>query len=127
MEKLHSMSGDIHIPSPTRVESPKTQMVSVIPTIPFIPPPPFMPPMPPPPFMHGDMPPLRRFVASPPLNRGYSPAGNLYDRERFSPDSRYRDDYSVITPYDTETDFSPPRSPIRTKSFKRDRPNGGLS
>lgn len=50
----------------------------------------------------------------PPPNNRYSPNSFVDDRSRYSgrysPDSRY-DDYPGI--YETETDFSPPRSPER--------------
>lgn len=126
---MPSFQGDLNIPSPIRVDSPKTSLMNVHPVIPFLPPPPFMSGpnfMPPPPLGHNDLSrPLGRFVTSPTaLNRGYSPAHNDHSRGRYSPDSRYRDDYSVMDDY-TETDFSPPLSPVRrNKSYRRD---GGLS
>lgn len=78
------------------------------------PPHPFIPP----PFMPNEMrpPPLGRLM-SPTPNR-YSP--NLSDRDRYSPDrgrytpdSRYNDSRynDALSPYETETDFSPPPSP----------------
>lgn len=61
---------------------------------------------------------------SPPLihpNDRYSPNMLLDDRsryrDRFSPDSRFNDD--PMYPYDTENDFSPPRSP--EPRYYRDR------
>uniref|UniRef100_A0A336KY15 CSON001466 protein n=1 Tax=Culicoides sonorensis TaxID=179676 RepID=A0A336KY15_CULSO len=128
------------VPSPLRVESPNSPLM-----IPGIPPPPFLPGqyMPP----HGPLPaglpgvpplpfipppigqaPLGRLISPPPPNRGaYSPS-LIDDRDRYSPDSRYNDDYSVIsTRYDTETDFSPPPSPpkySRNTSSGYSRQNG---
>lgn len=127
-----SMNNDLGVPSPIRVESPNAPiMMGAIPQFlppPFMaPPPPFMPP----PFGEMRPPPLGRLM-SPPPNR-YSP-NNLddrdhrdhrgmnreRDRDRYSPnhrgryspaDSRYDDDYSVMSHYDEETDFSPPPSP----------------
>ncbi|XP_055613912.1 transport and Golgi organization protein 1 [Uranotaenia lowii] len=117
-------------PSPIRVESPNAPMMA-LPPPPFMPPPfgpPFMPPFIPPP-NPGEMrpAPLGRLM-SPPPNR-YSPSmmenrGNdrySPDRGRYSPDSRY--DYSVMSNYETETDFSPPPSPpphSRRSNYDRD-------
>ncbi|XP_052870255.1 transport and Golgi organization protein 1 [Anopheles cruzii] len=130
-------------PSPIRVESPNAPppMMGVLPPPPFMPPfmpgppPPFMPPFMPPPHGPGEMrpPPLGRLM-SPPPNR-YSPnsiidARDRYspDRGRYSPDSRY--DYSVMSTYETENDFSPPPSPphhSRHSNYDRewDRDRGG--
>ncbi|XP_058820270.1 transport and Golgi organization protein 1 isoform X2 [Topomyia yanbarensis] len=115
--------------SPLRVESPNAPMMG-LPPPPFIPPPfgqPFLPPFMPPP-LPGEMrpAPLGRLM-SPPPNR-YSP--NMIDtrdrfspdRGRYSPDSRY--DYSVMSNYETETDFSPPPSPpphSRRSNYDRER------
>ncbi|XP_053694169.1 transport and Golgi organization protein 1 [Sabethes cyaneus] len=116
-------------PSPIRVESPNAPMMG-LPPPPFMPPPfgpPFMPPFMPPPGPGELRPaPLGR-LTSPPPNR-YSPnvieSRDRYspDRGRYSPDSRY--DYSVMSNYETETDFSPPPSPppyMRRSSYERDR------
>ncbi|XP_055551130.1 transport and Golgi organization protein 1 isoform X2 [Wyeomyia smithii] len=114
--------------SPIRVESPNAPMMG-LPPPPFMPPfgPPFMPPFMPPPGPGELRPaPLGR-LTSPPPNR-YSPnvidSRDRYspDRGRYSPDSRY--DYSVMSNYETETDFSPPPSPptyMRRSSYERDR------
>ncbi|XP_041777039.1 transport and Golgi organization protein 1 isoform X3 [Anopheles merus] len=112
-------------PSPIRVESPNAPpLMGVLPPPPFMPPfmpgppPPFMPPFIPPPHGAGEMrpPPLGRLMSPPPPNNRYSPnniidARDRYspDRGRYSPDSRY--DYSVMSTYETENDFSPPPSP----------------
>uniref|UniRef100_A0A182K4Z5 SH3 domain-containing protein n=1 Tax=Anopheles christyi TaxID=43041 RepID=A0A182K4Z5_9DIPT len=112
-------------PSPMRVESPNAPpLMGVLPPPPFMPPfmpgppPPFMPPFIPPPHGSGEMrpPPLGRLMSPPPPNNRYSPhnvidARDRYspDRGRYSPDSRY--DYSVMSTYETENDFSPPPSP----------------
>lgn len=117
---MPSMPSLNSVPSPLRVESPNSPIM-----LPGMPPPPqflpsgqFMPTglppgvhplpfMPPPPFDLPSRPPHNRLISPPP--RGYSPS--LID-DRYSPDSRYHDDYSVMsTRYDTETDFSPPPSP----------------
>uniref|UniRef100_A0AAG5CVQ2 SH3 domain-containing protein n=1 Tax=Anopheles atroparvus TaxID=41427 RepID=A0AAG5CVQ2_ANOAO len=127
-------------PSPIRVESPNAPppLMGVLPPPPFMPPflpgppPPFMPPFMPPPHGPGEMrpPPLGRLMSPPP------PAGNRYspssiidardryspDRGRYSPDSRY--DYSVMSTYETENDFSPPPSPhhhSRHSNYDRER------
>lgn len=126
------------VPSPLRVESPNSPiMLPGMPPPPqFLPPGQYMPPgplstglppgvpplpfIPPPPFdltsrQHGG-----RLVSPPP--RGYSPS--LID-DRYSPDSRYHDDYSVMsTRYDTETDFSPPPSPPKHSRITSARQNG---
>uniref|UniRef100_A0A1Q3FG69 Putative transport and golgi organization protein 1 n=1 Tax=Culex tarsalis TaxID=7177 RepID=A0A1Q3FG69_CULTA len=127
-------------PSPIRVESPNAPPPPLmgLPPPPFLPPPfgaPFMPPFMPPPGPGEMRPaPLGRLM-SPPPNR-YSPSmdrdrdhrDHRYspdrDRGRYSPDSRY--DYSVMSNYETETDFSPPRSPSphshsRRSNYDRDR------
>ncbi|XP_050086690.1 uncharacterized protein LOC126571871 isoform X2 [Anopheles aquasalis] len=123
---LPNMSTDLGMtaPSPMRVESPNAPppLMGVLPPPPFMapfmpgPPPPFLPPFMPPHHGPGEMrpPPLGRLM-SPPPNR-YSPnsiidARDRYspDRGRYSPDSRY--DYSVMSTYETENDFSPPPSP----------------
>lgn len=66
-------------------------------------------------------------MSPPPPNR-YSPSlidsRDRYtpERGRYSPDSRY--DYSVMSNYETETDFSPPPSPpphSRRSNYDRDR------
>ncbi|XP_049281290.1 transport and Golgi organization protein 1 isoform X2 [Anopheles funestus] len=126
-------------PSPIRVESPNApQLLGVLPPPPFMPPfmpgppPPFMPPFMPPPHGPGEMrpPPLGRLMSPPPPpNNRYSPnniidARDRYspDRGRYSPDSRY--DYSVMSTYETENDFSPPPSPphhTRHSNYDRDR------
>ncbi|XP_055644797.1 transport and Golgi organization protein 1 isoform X2 [Toxorhynchites rutilus septentrionalis] len=104
-------------PSPLRVESPNAPMM-VLPPPPFHMPPPFGPPfMPPfmPPPGPGEMrpAPLGRLMSPSPIR--YSPSlvdsRDRYspDRGRYLPDSRY--DYSVMSNYETETDFSPPPSP----------------
>ncbi|XP_053664427.1 transport and Golgi organization protein 1 [Anopheles marshallii] len=125
-------------PSPIRVESPNApQLMGVLPPPPFLPPfmpgppPPFMPPFMPPPHGPGEMrpPPLGRLMSPPPPNNRYSPnnmidARDRYspDRGRYSPDSRY--DYSVMSTYETENDFSPPPSPphhTRHSNYDRER------
>ncbi|XP_050076589.1 transport and Golgi organization protein 1-like [Anopheles maculipalpis] len=126
-------------PSPIRVESPNAPpLLGVLPPPPFLPPfmpgppPPFMPPFMPPPHGPGEMrpPPLGRLMSPPPPpNNRYSP-NNIIDsrdryspdRGRYSPDSRY--DYSVMSTYETENDFSPPPSPphhSRHSNYDRDR------
>lgn len=67
----------------------------------------------------------------PPLhpNNRFSPNNFVDDRgrygNRYSPDSRYDDDYpNGMSIYDTETDFSPPRSP-EPRQFYRDRDDYG--
>lgn len=124
-------------PSPIRVESPNAPP----PPLMGLPPPPFMPPPFGPPFMPPFMPPPGPGEMRPaPLGRLMSPPPNRYspnidrdrdhryspdrDRGRYSPDSRY--DYSVVSNYETETDFSPPRSPSphshsRRSNYDRDR------
>lgn len=124
-------------PSPIRVESPNAPP----PPLMGLPPPPFMPPPFGPPFMPPFMPPPGPGEMRPaPLGRLMSPPPNRYspsidrdrdhryspdrDRGRYSPDSRY--DYSVMSTYETETDFSPPRSPSphshsRRSNYDRDR------
>lgn len=100
------------IPSPMRVESPNNINLSLPPFLPGAPP--FMPGAPPflpPPFMPG-LPPLGRLMSPPPKRFTPTMRDDL-DRfsprhGRYSPDSRY-DDY---TPFETETDISPPRSPV---------------
>ncbi|XP_049530563.1 transport and Golgi organization protein 1 isoform X2 [Anopheles darlingi] len=136
---LPSMSTDLGMtaPSPMRVESPNAPppLMGVLPPPPFMapfmpgPPPPFLPPFMPPHHGPGEMrpPPLGRLM-SPPPNR-YSPnsiidARDRYspDRGRYSPDSRY--DYSVMSTYETENDFSPPPSPphhSRHSNYEPDR------
>lgn len=120
-------------PSPIRVESPNAPPLMGLPPPPFMPPPfgpPFMPPFMPPPGPGEMRPaPLGRLM-SPPPNR-YSPNMDARDHHhryspdrggRYSPDSRY--DYSVMSNYETETDFSPPRSPSppsRRSNYDRDR------
>ncbi|XP_058453397.1 transport and Golgi organization protein 1 isoform X2 [Malaya genurostris] len=116
-------------PSPIRVESPNAPMMG-------LPPPPFMPPPFGPPFMPPFMPPPGPGEMRPaPLGRLMSPPPNRYspnvidnrdrfspDRGRYSPDSRY--DYSVMSNYETETDFSPPPSPpphSRRSNYDRER------
>uniref|UniRef100_A0A182MRD5 SH3 domain-containing protein n=1 Tax=Anopheles culicifacies TaxID=139723 RepID=A0A182MRD5_9DIPT len=128
-------------PSPIRVESPNAPpLLGVLPRPPFLPPfmpgppPPFMPPFMPPPHGPGEMrpPPLGRLMSPPPpppQNNRYSPnsiidARDRYspDRGRYSPDSRY--DYSVMSTYETENDFSPPPSPphhTRHSNYDRER------
>lgn len=96
----------------------------------FMPPPPFMPPpqfMPPPPhFMPpGEMrpPPLGRLMSPPPPNSRYSPA-MLDDRDRYdrgngghyTPDRYNNYPSDILSPYETETDFSPPLSPEPPRS-----------
>lgn len=115
------------IPSPERVESPNNPNQMIPPPLmmpPFLPqgflpgaPPPFsmpglpgLPPfMPPPPGDH-HLPPLGRLMSPPPKRFNdrdrYSPRGGRGGR--YSPDSRYDDDY---TAFETETDYSPPPSP----------------
>uniref|UniRef100_A0A2M4B9I9 Putative transport and golgi organization protein 1 n=1 Tax=Anopheles marajoara TaxID=58244 RepID=A0A2M4B9I9_9DIPT len=136
---LPNMSTDLGLtaPSPMRVESPNAPppLMGVLPPPPFMapfmpgPPPPFLPPFMPPHHGPGEMrpPPLGRLM-SPPPNR-YSPnsiidARDRYspDRGRYSPDSRY--DYSVMSTYETENDFSPPPSPphhSRHSNYEPDR------
>ncbi|XP_035773899.1 transport and Golgi organization protein 1-like isoform X1 [Anopheles albimanus] len=136
---LPNMSTDLGMtaPSPMRVESPNAPppLMGVLPPPPFMapfmpgPPPPFLPPFMPPHHGPGEMrpPPLGRLM-SPPPNR-YSPnsiidARDRYspDRGRYSPDSRY--DYSVMSTYETENDFSPPPSPphhSRHSNYEPDR------
>ncbi|XP_052896520.1 transport and Golgi organization protein 1 [Anopheles moucheti] len=125
-------------PSPIRVESPNApQLMGVLPPPPFLPPfmpgppPPFMPPFMPPPHGPGEMrpPPLGRLMSPPPPNNRYSPNNMIDsrdryspDRGRYSPDSRY--DYSVMSTYETENDFSPPPSPphhTRHSNYDRER------
>lgn len=130
---MSSLPNDINnVPSPIRVESPKSPMLGVLPPPPlphFMPPPPhFMaPPLPggppfmPAPFAGG------RLISPPPHNARYSPSIDERDRDRgrYTPDSRFRDDYSVMTPYDTETDFSPPPSPPKRRPLNTS--NGPLA
>uniref|UniRef100_A0A182YGV3 Uncharacterized protein n=1 Tax=Anopheles stephensi TaxID=30069 RepID=A0A182YGV3_ANOST len=126
-------------PSPIRVESPNAPPLLGVPLPPpFLPPfmpgppPPFLPPFMPPPHGPGEMrpPPLGRLMSPPPPpNNRYSPnhiidARDRYspDRGRYSPDSRY--DYSVMSTYETENDFSPPPSPphhSRHSNYDRER------
>lgn len=52
----------------------------------------------------------------PPPNNRYSPNSFIDDRDRYgsgrySPDDRYNDYSDMRSQYETETDFSPPRSP----------------
>ncbi|XP_059609595.1 transport and Golgi organization protein 1 [Phlebotomus argentipes] len=106
------------------VENPGSPLLGVLPPPPFLPPP-FMPPpppfMPPGPFIPAEMrlPPLGRLMSPPPPNNRYSP-GLVDDRDgRFSPDrgrytpDRYHDRYPPhrMSPYETETDVSPPPTP----------------
>ncbi|XP_062705121.1 transport and Golgi organization protein 1 isoform X2 [Aedes albopictus] len=118
-------------PSPIRVESPNAPPMMGLPPPPFMPPPfvpPFMPPFMPPPGPGEMRPaPLGRLMSPPPPNR-YSPSlidsRDRYtpERGRYSPDSRY--EYSVMSNYETETDFSPPPSPpphSRRSNYDRDR------
>ncbi|XP_065075740.1 transport and Golgi organization protein 1-like [Ochlerotatus camptorhynchus] len=118
-------------PSPIRVESPNAPPMMGLPPPPFMPPPfapPFMPPFMPPPGPGEMRPaPLGRLMSPPPPNR-YSPSlidsRDRYtpERGRYSPDSRY--DYSVMSNYETETDFSPPPSPpphSRRSNYDRER------
>ncbi|XP_055681408.1 transport and Golgi organization protein 1 isoform X2 [Lutzomyia longipalpis] len=110
-------------PSPLHgVETPGSPLMGVLPPPPFLPPP-FMPPpppfMPPGPFIPAEMrlPPLGRLMSPPPPNNRYSP--NLVDdrdgrfsppdRGRYTPD-RYHNRYPM-SPYETETDVSPPPTP----------------
>ncbi|XP_063704120.1 transport and Golgi organization protein 1-like isoform X2 [Culicoides brevitarsis] len=142
MPSLTSLPSLNSVPSPLRVESPNSPIM-----LPGMPPPPqFLPPglMPPGPLPvnlpPGVVPPLP-FMPPPPFDlagahrqphgrimspqqRGYSPS--IIDDDRYSPDSRYHDDYSVMsTRYDTETDFSPPPSPPkRNNSSNYNRQNG---
>ncbi|XP_053677539.1 transport and Golgi organization protein 1 [Anopheles nili] len=126
-------------PSPIRVESPNvSSLLGVLPPPRFMPPfmpgppPPFMTPFMPPPHGPGEMrpPPLGRLMSPPPPpNNRYSPNSIIDtrgryspDRGRYSPDSRY--DYSVMSTYETENDFSPPPSPphhSRHANYDRDR------
>jgi hypothetical protein len=124
------------IPSPIRVESPNSSNninnnintnnsnINSIPNNMMPPPSMMMPPFLPhgaPPFLPPFLPPadhlppnLGRLISPPPkrftpiMRDRYSPR-NDRGRRSFSPDSRYDDDYSV---FDTETDYSPPPSPI---------------
>lgn len=118
-------------PSPIRVESPNAPPMMGLPPPPFMPPPfvpPFMPPFMPPPGPGEMRPaPLGRLMSPPPPNR-YSPSlidsRDRYtpERGRYSPDSRY--EYSVMSNYETETDFSPPPSPpphSRRSNYDRER------
>ncbi|XP_062548922.1 transport and Golgi organization protein 1-like [Armigeres subalbatus] len=118
-------------PSPIRVESPNAPPMMALPPPPFMPPPfvsPFMPPFMPPPGPGEMRPaPLGRLMSPPPPNR-YSPSlidsRDRYtpERGRYSPDSRYQ--YSVMSNYETETDFSPPPSPpphSRRSNYDRER------
>lgn len=88
----------------------------------FMPPPPFMPApplphgfMPPPPFEMRP-PPLGRLMSPPPppgVNPGTRYSPHLMDRGgRYTPDSRY----DHFSPYETETDISPPHSPYHHRS-----------
>lgn len=87
----------------------------------FMPPPPFMPApmphgfMPPPPF-EMRAPPLGRLMSPPPppgVNPGARYSPHLMDRGgRYTPDSRY----DHFSPYETETDISPPHSPQYRRS-----------
>lgn len=59
---------------------------------------------------------LGRLMSPPPPNHRYSPNNFVDDRgrygNRYSPDDSRYDDYPAGTDlYETETDFSPPRSP----------------
>lgn len=148
MPSLGDLSSLNSVPSPLRVESPHSPMM-----LPPIPPPPFIPHlMGPPGSMSAGLPgvPPPHFIPPPigqappdysrPLGRLVSPPPNRYSPSivdsRYSPDSRYHDDYSVMSRYDTETDFSPPPSPPKYQQRNsgggngdryRDRPNGASS
>lgn len=55
-------------------------------------------------------------MSPPPNNHRYSPNHFADDRDRYgggrySPDDRYNDYADIRSQYETETDFSPPRSP----------------
>lgn len=109
--------------SPLRVESPNNISLPPPPLMmpPFMggPPPPFLPP----PFgMPGhEMPmvpgiPLGRLMSPPP--KRFTPTMRD-DRDRYSPRGRYSPDsrYDDYTPFETETDISPPRSPIPRRGY----------
>lgn len=101
--------------SPVRMDSPKIQSLNGIRQMSFIPPPPFLPQlpglMPPPPINSVDLGrPIGRFMTSSHSNIRYSPDDH-YNRDRYSPRSKYHDDYSIITSFETETEYSPPSSP----------------
>lgn len=93
----------------------------------FMPPPPFMPApmphgfMPPPPFEMRP-PPLGRLMSPPPppgVNPGTRYSPHLMERGgRYTPDSRY----DHFSPYETETDISPPHSP---QPYRSRRSSGG--
>lgn len=95
----------------------------IMPPLPgFMPPPPFMPAppmphgfMPPPPFEMRP-PPLGRLMSPPPpgVNPGTRYSPHLMDRNgRYTPDNHRYDHFS---PYETETDISPPPSPPQFRS-----------
>lgn len=55
-------------------------------------------------------------MSPPPPNNRYSPNSFVDDRDRYgsgrySPDDRYNEYSDLRSQYETETDFSPPRSP----------------
>lgn len=61
----------------------------------------------------------------PPPNNRYSPNSFIDDRDRYaggrySPDDRYNDYSDMRSQYETETDFSPPRSPEPRSAYHRD-------
>lgn len=142
IDSLNGIDGPkvLNAPSPILMDNPGSPLMG-LPPPPFMPPP-FMghpPPHPfiPPPFMPNEMrpPPLGRLM-SPTPNR-YSP--NLSDRDRYSPDrSRYSPDNryndsrynDALSPYETETDFSPPPSPPgppRRGDYRGERGGGGYN
>lgn len=64
-------------------------------------------------------------MSPPPPNNRYSPNSYIDDRDRYggrySPEERYSD---MRSQYETETDFSPPRSP-EARPVYRDQRNSG--
>uniref|UniRef100_A0A1L8DUW7 Putative transport and golgi organization protein 1 n=2 Tax=Nyssomyia neivai TaxID=330878 RepID=A0A1L8DUW7_9DIPT len=114
----NNIDGMTDVSSPLH-DNPGSPLMGVLPPPPFMPP--FMPPpppfMPPGPFIPAEMrlPPLGRLMSPPPANNRYSPNpvdvrdGRFSppDRGRYSPD-RYR---YPMSPYETETDVSPPPTP----------------
>lgn len=98
----------------------------IMPPLPgFMPPPPFMPA---PPMPHGFMPPPPFEMRPPPLGRMMSPPPGVNPGTRYSPHpmdrgGRYTPDsrYDHFSPYETETDISPPASP----QFRSRHSSGG--
>lgn len=69
-------------------------------------------------------------MSPPPPNNRYSPNSFVDDRDRYgsgrySPDDRYNDYADLRSQYETETDFSPPRSPEPRPVYRDHRSGGG--